>query len=195
MLISKKGAFLIRRYLSRVSLLITATLLLMSPVTVNAESDFTNNKERAKNRLESMKKQSQQRVESMKNSVEKRTKEIRTKACEARKKNIEQRLENRINLVKQYKNRFDSVYYKIKDFSSLSTADEAKQQVESIDSNLSTEIEALESLNTELDCSNPDSVAVFIDIYKNQLESVKNLLKEYRELIKILIRESNNENN
>lgn len=194
MLMSKKGAFLIRRYLSRVSLLVTATLLLTSPLAVHAELDFSKNQERAKSRLESIKKQSQQRVESLKGGVEKRTKEIRSKACEARKNNIEKRLESRINLVKQYKIRFDSVYNKNKDFSAMSAANEAKQRVEIANSNLSTEIEALESLNTELDCSNPDAVAVAIDIYKNQLDSVKNLLKEYRESIKMLIRENSNEN-
>lgn len=179
-----------KKRLSYLILTISTSCLMLIPATVRAhEMSKSIKTEEVSAKIESIKNKSKTRIEALKAKAEARTKEVRSKACDARKTNIENRLANRVEVAERHKSTFDSIYTRVKDFAdkkSLTTAEitALRTGADTASQKVNDEVSALQLLNVNLDCTNPDNVAITIDTYKDQLVSVKTALKDYREAIR-----------
>lgn len=178
------------KFISKIMLLAIAPYVLITPAVVRAdETDLKTKRDETKQKIEDIRTKSKERVAELKKRATEKTVEVRSKACEARESNIENRLKNRVEAAKRHQEKFGNIYDRVKNFAqekALSSSDinTAESKVQEDKTKVSTEISALESIDVNLNCSNPDAVAETIDIYKNQLDSVKSSLKSYRESIR-----------
>lgn len=178
------------RMFSKLVLLFFALNVILSPSMALAHDVGVNAKsEDVKQKIEQVKLKSKERIDDLKQKATEKSDEMRSKACEAREANIENRLKNRSAAASRHLENFENIYSRVKTFSqekSLTSSDvvNAENKIVTDKDLVSTDIAVLESLNIDLDCSNPDKVAEVIESYKNQLESVRNSLKNYRESVR-----------
>lgn len=141
-------------------------------------------------KIEAIEARSEEKIKELQSKTEKKTVEVRKKACEARQSNIQNRLSDRVSAAERHKEKFDSIYSRVKDFAttkSISSNDitTLASAVDTSSVKVIEEIAALDDMNIVLDCTKPDDVATTLNSYKTQLENVKTSLKEYREAIRI----------
>lgn len=179
-----------KKRLNIIILALSTSYLMLMPAAVRAEqTEVSNRRQEINAKVESIKSKSKARIEALKQKAETKTAEVRTKACDARKTNIENRLNNRVEAANRHKATFDSIFNRVKDYAESKSL--TSTEITALQTSVSTasqkaidEISALELVDINIDCTNPDNVAITIDTYKNQLTSVKPALKDYRDSIR-----------
>lgn len=163
--------------------------------TVAETSDSSGREDRAtkveelKKKLEEKKAKAQSRIEEIKSNASEKTAEVREKACSARKNAFQKRMENAVAQAEKHKAVFDKIFTRVQDFKESNAV-----SVESYESlvaaanaagvKVDDAIAALQSLNTDVDCTDPDAAATALSAFKETVTEAKTALKDYRTSIK-----------
>lgn len=160
--------------------------------TVSNDTNETEIENHARDLTEQFRQQAQTELAKRKASVMEHTQQQRQKACEARKQNLDKRMDRAVTQAKKHEAVFDKIYGRVKafhddkqlntpDYDSLVAAvDQAKTDAE-------TSITALESLQFDIDCTQ-DKVADSVSTFQQALKSTRDSLKDYRKAIVELIK-------
>lgn len=182
----------IRTYIALLTGLILLIALLL-PVVVGAQQE---NKERGRKadvaeRVEGRKEKAEERVQEKRLTMETKTEERRQAACERRVEKLEKSMERITTQATRLLGVMDSFHEKVEGFYdkgqlTVSNYDELSANVDSARDAATTEIEALEELNEEIDCTDPE-VVVNVSAFKGSANAAKEALREYRKSLVELI--------
>ncbi len=149
-------------------------------------------KESVESKVEEARKKAEEKVAEIKAKASEKSEEQRGKSCEARKANIEQRMERTIQRVQKHKEVFDKILDR-----SISFVSDKNLTVENYDAlvtnaqaagdTVDASVAALDSLDITIDCSDTDAVANAITTFKEATAETREALKAYRTAIKVLI--------
>lgn len=115
----------------------------------------------------------------------------RQAACEARKAAISTRMTDAVSFATTHKAVFDKIYQRIQTFYTtkklnVSNYDSLKSAVDTAQSNAQAQIEALKTLDVNIDCSS-QTVASSVSAFKQAVQSARDSLKAYRAALVNLI--------
>lgn len=153
-------------------------------------SEDSQKTEGVRKKVEETRKKADDRAAELKSRADEKAKDARRQVCQGRKTNITNRLENITNYGERHKKTFDNVLARVDDFvarKNLSTTEltDLRAAIETAESRVEAEIEALNELKGSVDCNDPDSVAAVLETYRDQTVSLRDVLKAYRESIRV----------
>lgn len=139
----------------------------------------------------------ERRVNALANIKEKRettqakSEEARKAACERRLNALESTMARRAEQAERHVGVFDKIFERVQGFYDSGQLtdpdyDTLKASVEAAQEKAQEEAAALEELNVEVDCENPD-VAATVGAFRDSVSAARDALKEYRaELVKLI---------
>jgi hypothetical protein len=197
-----------RLILSLAALLLFTGVAMVAPAAARGTDDAANNSStepvvaddstagntsdsEATNLAEQFKQQAQEKLQLARQDHNLATEVVREKACLARKASLTNRMSNAVNQAKRHKAVFDNIYGRVKEFyttkhlnvpnySSLTAA------VDTAQADAQTKIDALASLNVNVDCSS-QTVADSISAFQQAESASRDSLKAYRAALTDLI--------
>lgn len=146
----------------------------------------------ARDLAEQFRQKAKEQNAELKKTVSSKTEAEREKSCQARETSIQNRLKKRVASATKHKEVFDKIFTKVQNFhdtKNLSTPDydSLVAAVNTAKANTETQIAALNSLDTNIDCSQAN-VADTLSTFKASLKSTRESLKAYQTALKNLIK-------
>lgn len=148
-------------------------------------------KQHAHDLVESYKKQARQKTEQAKEKTQEKSAELRQKACTARKNAMQKRLSAKVTVAEKHKELFDKIFTKVQNFYnqkglSIDNYESLVEAVEDAQADTTEKLLALKSIDTSVDCSDPN-VANTISTFREALGATRDSLKTYKTTLKELI--------
>ncbi len=191
--------------ISLVALPLVIALVLAMPVNAMSEtepSEGTSDKpavqvkktpEEIQKKIAELRAKSKQKIMEAKSSAKEKPIEARAKACEARAQNLEKRQSQMVVVAEKHKGVFDKIFARAQSFHDTKKLDAedydalvakaADAQTKAADA-----IVALKGLETDVDCTQVDSLITNLTAFKEGVIEARDSLKEYRMAIKDVLK-------
>jgi hypothetical protein len=174
------------------ALVFLATLLLLPHIaSAQGSGNGTDQQDSVSDRVEERKAAARQRIEDKRAQVEEKTQAARQAACERREDTLEASMERVSTQAGRLLGVIDKIYDRVQGFYetgqlTVSNYDELNAAVTDAQQAAKVEIEALDELNVEIDCENPD-VAGSVAAFRDSATAARQSLKDYRAALVALI--------
>lgn len=178
------------------SIVLFCGLVLAVPVSAHAMDDSSSSSDSTGDTSDSaesstlrdhFKALAQQEVADKKAQVKERTQAERQKACNARKTNLTNRMNNAVKRAQNHKAVFDKIYTKVKTFHdskglTVQNYDTLVAAADAAGANAAASISALQSLDVSVDCTS-SNVADSVSAFQQAVKASRDSLKTYRTAI------------
>jgi hypothetical protein len=165
------------------------------PVTPIKEVEPTEHQTEVENHASSLRDQfqslAQQDLAEKRSQVQQHTEAERQKACDTRKDNLSNRMDNFVKEAQNHKAVFDKIYVKVKAFHdskglSVADYDALVTAADKAQSDTAASITALQGLNVPVDCTS-QTVVDNVSAFQQAVKATRDSLKTYRSSIVDLI--------
>jgi chromosome segregation ATPase len=165
-----------------------------SDTSTSSSDDSTNPVEvenHAHDLMETFKSNAKANLAEKRAEHQQQTQEHRQQKCEQRKTKLANRMDNALKHAKKHKAVFDKIYTRVKTFHDdkqlqVDNYAELTGKVDTAQTNADAAIAALESLNVDIDCTQPN-VADAVSSFQQAVKSARDSLKTYRTALVDLI--------
>ena len=163
-----------------------------APTTSSSSDGATSTDNKVKSEAEKLKQEAQTQKAAAESELKQKKDDARQKVCTTRKDTLQKRLNNKATAAKKHKEAFDKIFLRVTTFYeqkglSVSDYDQLVAAVTTAQNKANSEVDALSSYDTNIDCSTPN-VADTVSGFRTTLTQTRDALKAYKSALSDLIK-------